>query len=64
MPLSKRAIENLKVIYRNDYGEDLTDEEAWEMGNRLLRLFAVLMRLPAKPSETDEKGSNPVSFPD
>lgn len=42
MPLSKKAIDELKAIYKECYGEDLSDEDAWEMGHRLLRVFYVL----------------------
>lgn len=60
MPLPRHAIEELKVIYRKHYGKDLTDDEAWAMGHRLLRVFAVLMRVPAPPREG--KSSNPVAL--
>jgi hypothetical protein len=62
MPLTRTAIDKLKIIYRKQYGEDLTDDAADEMGNRLLRLFAVLMRLPTRPPDAADKGSNPVAF--
>jgi hypothetical protein len=60
MPLSRQAIEELKVIHRKHFGVDLTDEEAVAMGNRLLRLYAVLLRVPAPPLE--QEGSNPVAL--
>jgi hypothetical protein len=60
MPLSQQAIEDLKAIYRKHYGRDLPDEEAWEMGHRLLRIFTVLTRMPKKSSK--HEGSNPVPF--
>jgi hypothetical protein len=50
MPLPPRAIEELKAIYRKEYGRDLSDEAAWEMGHRLLRIFAVLTRARAGES--------------
>lgn len=53
MPLTQNAIDDLKAIYRRKYGEDLSDDEAWEMGNRLLRLFAVLTRAP-KPKQDEQ----------
>jgi hypothetical protein len=46
MPLDQKAIDELKAIYRRKYGEDLPDDEAWAMGNRLVRLFAILTRPP------------------
>ena len=42
--LTQEDIEELKGLYWRKYGEDLSDEEAWELGNRLLRLFDVLTR--------------------
>ena len=61
MPLTQKAIDDLKTIHRRKTGEVLTDDEAREMGNRLLRVFAILTRAPStNPSET--KGSSPVSF--
>lgn len=51
MPLTEKAIDELKEIYRRKTGEELSDEEAWEMGNRLVRLFAILARPPKKDEE-------------
>lgn len=50
MPLSKQAIDELKAIYRDEFGTDLPDDEAWAMGHRLVRLYAVLSRPPAAES--------------
>jgi hypothetical protein len=44
--LTQKAIDELKLIYHDEYGTDLSDDDAWEMGNRLLRVFAVLLRIP------------------
>jgi hypothetical protein len=46
MPLTQSAIDELKEIYKKEYGKELSNDEAWEMGHRLLRLFAVLIRKP------------------
>ncbi len=51
--LTQKAIDDLKAIWLRKYGEQLTDAEAWEMGNRLLRVFAVLLRAPMP--KRDEK---------
>lgn len=58
MPLDQKAIDELKEIYRQEYGEELSDEEAWEMGNRLLRLFMILTtpRDPMDANDTDNTG--------
>ena len=60
MPLSREAIEELKAIHRKNAGEDLSDDAAWEMGHRLLRIFTVLTRMPEKPRKPE--GSNSVRF--
>ena len=54
MPLTQRAIDELKTIHREETGEILSDEEAWEMGNRLLRVFAVLARVPYRPDAPEK----------
>ena len=45
--LTAADIAELQAIYRRKYREDLSDDEAWELGNRLIRVFAVLTRDPA-----------------
>lgn len=60
MPLSQKDIDELKAIYRKNYGSDLTDDQAWEMGHRLLRVYSVLFRLPPSKIPSESKGSNPV----
>ncbi len=40
--LSRQAIEEFKAIYEEEFGEPLSDDEAQEMGLRVLRLFALL----------------------
>lgn len=61
MLLTQEAIDELKAIYRKHYGEDLPDDEAQEMGNRLLRVFAVLTRGPAE-NPNESRGSNAFRF--
>lgn len=41
-PLSRQAIEEFKAIYEKEFGELLSDDEAQEMGLRVLCLFAML----------------------
>jgi hypothetical protein len=41
--LSRRAIEEFKAIYREEYGEDISDDEALEMGLRLLNFLKILL---------------------
>ena len=60
MPLSRKAIEELKAIYKDCYGKQLSDDEAWAVGNRLLRIYHVLTRSPTRKAES--KSSNGASF--
>jgi hypothetical protein len=46
--LPKEAIEELKQIYQEENGKELSDSEALEMGNNLLNLFSVLLKPPSK----------------
>lgn len=42
--LSKDAIEEFKAIYKKEFGEDISDEEALEKGTELINLFKVIYR--------------------
>lgn len=42
--LSREAIEEFKQIYREEFGETISDADALEMGLRLLRLFEIIYR--------------------
>ncbi len=46
--LSKKAKDELRAIYEEEFNEVLTDDEAEEMGVRLLRLFDLLTRKDRK----------------
>lgn len=52
--LSRQAIEEFKVIYQEEFGQSLTDDEVQEIALRLLRFFGILRQpLPAEtPDET------------
>lgn len=52
MPLTQAAIDELKAIYKKHYGEELSDVDAWDMANRLLRLYSVLYGLQSRPIDT------------
>lgn len=43
-PLSETALKELKEIYYKQYGSPISDEEAREMGQRLISLFKVIYR--------------------
>jgi hypothetical protein len=51
--LSRQAVDEFKAIYRDEFGEDISNDEALEMALRLLRLFDLLLQpLPGDvPSE-------------
>lgn len=51
--LSRQAIDELKAIYHRKYGRELPDREAWAMGHRLVRLFAILTRPPRTPPDDE-----------
>jgi hypothetical protein len=47
--LSGQAAKEFKAIYREQFGQDLSDDQAQEMGLRLLNLFKILL-LPDRPA--------------
>lgn len=51
MPLSSAAIEELKAIYRDEFGEVLSDDAALAIGERLLRIYGMLTRPRAKSAD-------------
>lgn len=51
--LTQQALDELKQIHKKESGEDLTDDEAWAMGERLLRLLDVVTRPPGSKSSLD-----------
>jgi len=55
MKLSKKAIDEYKEIYKRKFGEEITDQEAYEQASNLLRLFKVIYR--PLPSEKKNKNS-------
>jgi len=44
MPLSDKAVQEFKDIFKKEYGQDLTDAEAREQGERLVGLFEILYK--------------------
>jgi len=55
--LSEAAILELKKIYEDDFGEEITMEEAAEMGYRLIALYKIL-RQPLPGERKSEKASD------
>lgn len=46
--LSDKAIQEYKEIFKKEYGQDLTDAEAREQGERLLKFFEILIKIDQK----------------
>ena len=45
MQLTQEALNEFKAIYKAEFGEEISDAEALEMGTRLLRVFHVLLEV-------------------
>jgi len=55
--LSKEAIDEFKAIYRKEFGEEISDAEAGELGESLILLFKVIYRpIPKGRRDRKEKG--------
>ena len=44
MELSKEAIEEYKRIYKAEFGEEISDQEAYKQAINLLQLFKIIYR--------------------
>ena len=53
--LSKKAKDDLKKILKKDYGNDLADDQAEELGVSLLRLTRVSLSAIARDLDEKEK---------
>ena len=61
MPLSQKAIDELKQIFKEEFKEDLSDQEAWEMGHSLLNFFSIILRpLPDEANQEHKVESLPI----
>jgi hypothetical protein len=62
MELKKTTIDELKIIINQDYGVDISDEQANDLGSSLLRLTKLsvlaLARADEKDSSIQAKGRN------
>lgn len=58
MPIDQKAIDQLKKIHFEEFGEKLTNEEAWDMGVRLVNLFKTLAK---NPTQADSEGHNDLT---
>jgi len=48
MSLSSKTIEDFKRIYKEEFGIELTDSEAQEYANNLVRYFELLIKVDNK----------------
>ena len=54
--LPKEAIEEFRMLYRNQYNKELTEEDAVEKANRLFGLYrAVYTNTPIKVTNTKSR---------
>ncbi len=51
MPLTQEAIDKLKKIHYEEFGEELSNEEAWDMGIRLVNLAKTLCTVKRPKTE-------------
>ena len=54
MEISKEELEEFKKIYKEEFGEDLSDEEAREVAQRLLGFIKLVYRPLPKDKEPEE----------
>ena len=62
MPLSQKAIDELKEIYKHKYGKELSNQKALEIGLDLINLFKVIYRPIPKDKEPTENSDFPDSL--
>ncbi len=60
MRLSEKAIKEFKEIYFREYGKSISDDEAQEMGQRLISLFRIIYRpIPGRDYPLKKPGNTP-----
>jgi len=52
--LSKPLLDELKIIIREDYGKELTDQEVSQMANNLVNYFNLLSKIKHRAKEEVE----------
>lgn len=51
MQLTQEDLNEFKQIYQKEYGEEISDTEAREMGMRLLRLCKTLLEIATQSAD-------------
>ena len=59
MQLTQQALNEFKAIYKSEFGEDISDAEALEMGTRLMRVFHVLLEVSREDTENEPLNDQP-----
>lgn len=54
MQLTQEAIDEFKEIYKKEYGKEISDDEAREMGTRLLRVFKIIQDVCGKEIQQEQ----------
>lgn len=57
MQIDSESIEEFKRIYRKEFGEKISDEEAQEMAQRLLILYELLARPVSGETKRKRRGN-------
>ncbi|MFC1856039.1 hypothetical protein ACFL2A_05820 [Thermodesulfobacteriota bacterium] len=54
MQLSKQAIEDFRRIYKEEYGEEISEEEANKLGVNLLNFYKIILKKPPNTPNNQE----------
>lgn len=60
MGLSDKAIQEYKDIFKKEFDQNLTDEEAREQGERLLSFFKILIEIDSRTRSIRSVKKTPV----
>lgn len=55
--LSNHSIKQYKEIFKNEFGQDLTDDEAREQGERLVKFFEILLKIDHRVNKNHESSN-------
>lgn len=51
MEIPKEDLDRFKAIYREEYGEEISDEEAYRIASKLLNLFRIVYKPFLEPEK-------------
>lgn len=59
--LTKEAVEEFKRIYKEHYGKEISNQEAYELGQNLLNVYRIVYRTsPVKEGEQENKNATSI----